>query len=69
MVEWAPGACTDLGYQQLVGTSANATEQRDPEKCDFKSWGGPLPASLSLTQWVANVSASSALTLIMAASK
>ena len=52
MPNWAPGSCAQLGYGELVSTSANATGQTDPRKCAFKSWGAALPVSQSRTQWV-----------------
>lgn len=58
MPNWVPGSCAQLGYGELVGTSANATGQTDPGKCAFKSWGAALPASLSHTQWVKDRSSS-----------
>ena len=58
MPKWAPGSCAQHGYNNLVGTSANATGQADPRKCAFKGWGAALPASLSRTQWVKDRSSS-----------
>jgi len=58
MPKWASGSCAQLGYDKLVGTSANATGQTDRHKCAFKSWGAALPTSLSHTQWVKDRSGS-----------